>query len=70
LYSHPKGKLPESITGDLVFSFKSIIGALVLSIGVDGMWQCIGPIFEELLLLSFDEVNREYSFSSIIKKSG
>jgi dsRNA-specific ribonuclease len=70
LYSHPKEKLPESITGDLVFSFKSIIGALVLSIGVDGMWQCIGPLFEELLLLSFDEVTREYSFSSIIKKSG
>ena len=67
LYSHQKGKLPEFITADLAFSFKSIIGALVLCVGVDGMWQCIGPVFEELLLLSFEEVRREYDFSTIVK---
>lgn len=69
LFSHPTRKLSEAITSDLAFSFKSIIGALVLSIGVDGMWQCIGPLFEELLLLSFDEVRTEYIFSTIVKSS-
>ena len=69
LFSHPTRKLPEAITADLVFSFKSIIGALVLSLGVDGMWQCIGPLFEELLLLSLEEVRTEYAFSTIVKSS-
>lgn len=60
-------KVPESITSDLMFSMKSIIGALVLSIGVDGMWSCIGPLFEEVMLLSIDELRRIYPNSSIIR---
>ena len=60
-------KIPESITSDLVFSMKAIIGALVLSIGVEGMWSCIGPLFEEVMLLSIDELRREFKGSSIIR---
>ena len=62
-----KQKVPESITSDFMFSMKSIIGALVLSIGVDGMWRCIGPLFEEVMLLSIDELRRVYPNSSIIR---
>jgi dsRNA-specific ribonuclease len=38
-------KLSQEITSDLQFSFKAIVGALVLSIGTEGMWTCIGPLF-------------------------
>jgi hypothetical protein len=39
---------------------KSIAGALVLSLGLEGMWQIIGPLFGELLLLSAEELRKEY----------
>jgi dsRNA-specific ribonuclease len=52
--------LQAAITGDLVFSFKAIIGALVLSLGVNGMWQIIGPLFEETMLLSEKELRVEF----------
>jgi dsRNA-specific ribonuclease len=55
-----KAKLPEKLTGDLVFSFKAIIGALVLSLGLEGMWLCLGPMFEEAMLLSPEELRNEY----------
>lgn len=67
LYGH-KSKLPDSLTEDLVFSMKSIAGALVLSLGLEGMWQIIGPLFGELLLLSAEELRKEYrKVSSICK---
>ncbi|KAI2513467.1 hypothetical protein MHU86_941 [Fragilaria crotonensis] len=62
-----KQKLPESITSDLMFSMKAIIGALVLSIGMDGMWTLIGPLFDEVMLLSIDELRSECPDSSIIR---
>jgi hypothetical protein len=58
-YGH-QSKLPESLTEDLVFSMKAIAGALVLSLGLEGMWQSLGPLFGELLLLSADELRKEY----------
>lgn len=69
LYGH-KTKLPVSLTEDLVFSIKSIAGALVLSIGLKGMWQSLGPVFGELLLLGADELRVEYhKTSSIVSRS-
>jgi dsRNA-specific ribonuclease len=62
-------KIGESLTGDLQFSFKAIIGALVLSLGTEAMWCCIGPLFEETLLLSADELRTEYSATSSICNS-
>ena len=68
LHGCPK-KVDESLTGDLQFSFKAIIGALVLSLGTEAMWCCIGPLFEETLLLSADELRAEYSDTSSICSS-
>jgi len=65
LYGH-KSKLPDSLTEDLVFSMKAIAGALVLSLGLEGMWQSLGPLFGELLLLSADELRKEYRKNSSI----
>jgi dsRNA-specific ribonuclease len=61
-----KGKLPLDDTKELMFTMKAIMGALVLATGMDSMWQYIGPLFEELLLLSADELTREYSNHSTI----
>lgn len=61
-----KGKLPLDDTGELMFTMKAIIDALVLATGMDSMWQHIGPLFEELLLLSADELTRECSNHSTI----
>lgn len=68
LYGCPT-KVGESLTGDLQFSFKAIVGALVLSLGTEAMWCCIGPLFEETLLLSADELRAEYSDTSTICSS-
>lgn len=69
-YGHNKSKLPDSLTEDFVFSFKAIAGALVLSLGLEGMWQSLGPLFGELLLLSADELRNEYrKNSSIVSRS-
>jgi len=57
-------KLTSGITGDLVFSFKAIIGALVLAVGLDGMWLSIGPLLEETMLLSAEEVRMAYPVGS------
>lgn len=65
LYGH-KMKLPVSLTEDLVFSIKSIAGSLVLSLGVEGMWQSLGPVFGELLLLTADELREEYRKTSSV----
>jgi dsRNA-specific ribonuclease len=67
LYGH-KSKLPGSLTEDLVFSLKSVAGALVLSLGLEGMWQNLGPLFDELLLLSAEELRKEYYKDSTICK--
>jgi len=52
------------ITGDLSFSMKTIVGALVLAMGMDGMWACIGPLWEETLLLSAEEIRQQFGCSS------
>jgi hypothetical protein len=59
-------KLPEALTNELMFSFKSIVGALILSLGVKQTWNCIGPLFEELLLLSADELRAEFGADSTL----
>ena len=53
-------KLGKFLTQDLAYSFKSIIGALVLSNGVECMWRCVAPMFEEILLLSPEETRQHY----------
>jgi dsRNA-specific ribonuclease len=65
LYGH-KSKLPISLTEDLVVSIKAIAGALVLSLGLEGMWQSLGPLFGELLLLRAHELKEEYRNTSSI----
>ena len=65
LYGH-KTKLPPEITYDLMFAMKAVVGALVLSVGVDTMWRSIGPLFEEALLLSAEELKKEYPHLSNI----
>uniref|UniRef100_A0A7S2XPR3 RNase III domain-containing protein n=1 Tax=Attheya septentrionalis TaxID=420275 RepID=A0A7S2XPR3_9STRA len=61
-------KLPLDLTEDLAFSMKAIVGALTLCLGLDGMWKCIGPLFDELMLLSADELRKEFgSVSSICR---
>jgi dsRNA-specific ribonuclease len=62
-------KLPKSLTNELMFSFKSIVGALILSLGVKLTWICIGPLFEELLLLSADELRSEFGTGSTLISS-
>jgi hypothetical protein len=52
-----------------MFSFKSIVGALILSLGVKLTWICIGPLFEELLLLSADELRSEFGTGSTLISS-
>jgi len=53
-------RIDDCITGDLSFSMKSIVGALVLAMGLDGMWCCIGPLWEEALLLSAEEIRQQF----------
>jgi len=55
-----KTKIASKFTEDLAFSLKSIIGALVLNIGLDQMWKCVLPLFAELMLLSPADIRREY----------
>jgi hypothetical protein len=59
-------KVEEAVTGDLQFSMKAILGALVLSLGMDNMWNCIGPLFEEVLLLDPAELRKEFKEISTI----
>jgi dsRNA-specific ribonuclease len=65
-----KKKLPLKDTEELMFSMKAIIGALVLSTGVDSMWKYMCPLFDELLLLSADDLTQEYSNHSTIWGKG
>ena len=62
-----KQKLPESITFDLMFLMKAIVGALVLSIGMDRMWTSIGPLFDEVMLIHVDELRSLCPGSPIIR---
>jgi len=57
-----KQRLDDSIVEDFNFSMKTIAGALVLAIGMDGMWSCLGPLWEETLLLTAEEIR--YHFGS------
>ena len=65
LRGHRK-KLPVELTEDLAFSAKAIAGALTLSLGLEGMWQCLGPLFEENMLLSAEELRIHFGDISSI----
>jgi dsRNA-specific ribonuclease len=55
---------------DLIFGFNSILGAMVLCFGVEKTWQYVGPFMEEALLLSPEEIRREYrNVSSFVKNN-
>ena len=60
-------KLDKDLTEDLAFSMKAICGALVLSLGVDGMWKVMGSLFSEAMLLSPKENQRLYGENSVCK---
>jgi dsRNA-specific ribonuclease len=62
-------KLEQDLTDGIMFSFKAIVGALVLSIGVDEMWHSIGPFFDELLLLLPSELKALYASCSTLVAS-
>ena len=51
----------------MAFSFKALVGSLVLSLGVDDMWTVIGVLLTELMLLTPSEV-REFSDISPVAK--
>lgn len=57
-------RVDDCITGDLCFSMKTVVGALVLAMGIDGMWSCIRPLWEETLLLSAEEIRQQFGSSS------
>ena len=55
------------ISNQLSFSFKSFVGSLVLAVGVESMWDMLGCYFEELLLLSPQELRQYSNLSPIVK---
>jgi hypothetical protein len=66
LVGHIK-KLDKDLAEDLAFSMKAICGALVLSLGVDGMWRVMSSLFIEVMLLSPEENQRLYGENSVCK---
>lgn len=58
-------KLDLKYTEESMFIMKAIIGAIVLSNGMSQMWNFIGPLFEEVLLLSPVEALEAYPESTI-----
>lgn len=64
-----ESKLATHLTDDLVFSFKAIFGAFVLSIGLDKTWDCFQSFFDEILLLSADELRKVFNDSSTLVRS-
>jgi len=65
LLSGKLSKLDRELTADLAVSMKAIIGALVLGIGLDGMWSAIGPLFDEVLIVTPEENLRLYGENSV-----
>jgi hypothetical protein len=64
-------KLTEPVVGDLSFSFKCVAGALVLALGTEDTWRCLRPLFEEVLVMTPDELRQEYKdVSSICRTYG
>ncbi|KAL7482685.1 hypothetical protein ACHAW6_008345 [Cyclotella cf. meneghiniana] len=55
-----KNYVPKDVTENLVFSMKTIMGALCLSVGLKDAWILLRPIFLELFLLSPDETRRAF----------
>jgi dsRNA-specific ribonuclease len=65
-------KQEESLTEELMVSFKAIMGALILSLGLETTWKfVVGKLFNELLLLTPEEMRLLYSEdSTLVKSSG
>jgi len=55
-----KTKVGKMLTADLTYGFKSILGSLVLSVGLERMWYSVIPLFEEILMLSPDETRNYF----------
>jgi dsRNA-specific ribonuclease len=49
-----KTKVGKMLTTDLTYGFKSIIGSLVLSVGLERMWCSFITLFEEILMIYTD----------------
>ncbi|KAL7511944.1 hypothetical protein ACHAXN_010048 [Cyclotella atomus] len=59
-----KGAVSRDITEEIVFTFKTIVGAFCLSIGLKDTWILVRPLFSELLLLSPDEMRETFALVS------
>lgn len=51
-------KVGKLLTADLVYGFKSVIGSLVLSVGLNRTWRAVIPLFEEILIFSPEETRK------------
>lgn len=55
-----KEYVPKDITEEIVFSMKTVVGALCLSIGLKNTWILVRPLFSELLMLSSDYLRETF----------
>ncbi|KAL7581561.1 hypothetical protein ACA910_022124 [Epithemia clementina (nom. ined.)] len=62
-------KLSGKYTGELMFSFKCIVGSLTLSFGEKEMWGVISCLFDELLAMSPEMIRRQYFDESTLVKT-
>ena len=66
-------KLPKYITQDIAFSMKCIIGAFSLSCGLEKTWSILFPFFEELCVITAEELrtaSQKYSSLGINHSKG
>lgn len=56
--------ISKDVTEDLMFSMKTIVGALCLSVGLKDAWALVRPLFLEVLLLSPDETRHAFAHVS------
>ena len=56
--------ISKDVTDDLMFSMKTIVGALCLSVGAKDTWTLVRPLFLELLVLSPDETRHAFAHVS------
>lgn len=59
-------KLCKALTSELMFSFKAIVGALILSLGLERTWTCLDGFFDEVLLLSPAELRSCAGASTLV----
>lgn len=56
-----RAKIAKKITEELMVSFKTLFGALVLGLGATRAWASFRPFFDELLALSPNDLRKYYA---------